>query len=107
MSDPTPHPSELPFLGEQPQPRRGGLSLGSIVLLAGIVIFAAVIGLALIKQRQSQPQSGPAPSFERVARPVRAGEDELARNPRARSATLRVAHRTSAPAHTSAQGRAA
>lgn len=50
---------------------------------------------------------GPAPSFERVAKPVRAGEDELARNPRARSATLRVAHRTSAPAHVSAQGRAA
>ncbi|MEQ1548991.1 MAG: 16S rRNA (cytosine(1402)-N(4))-methyltransferase RsmH, partial [Chakrabartia sp.] len=32
-----------------------------------------------------------APSFELVAKPVRASEAELARNPRARSATLRVA----------------
>ncbi len=39
-----------------------------------------------------------APSFELVAKPVRASEAELARNPRARSATLRVAHRTHAPA---------
>jgi 16S rRNA (cytosine1402-N4)-methyltransferase len=39
--------------------------------------------------------SHPAPSFARVAKPVRAGEAELARNPRARSATLRVATRTS------------
>lgn len=37
-----------------------------------------------------------APSFEAVARAVRAGEAEVARNPRARSATLRVATRTSA-----------
>lgn len=37
-----------------------------------------------------------APSFEAVGRAVRASEDEIARNPRARSATLRVARRTDA-----------
>ncbi|MDO7842025.1 16S rRNA (cytosine(1402)-N(4))-methyltransferase RsmH [Sphingomonas immobilis] len=39
-----------------------------------------------------------APSFETVGRAVRAGEDEIARNPRARSATLRIARRTAAAA---------
>ncbi len=38
-----------------------------------------------------------APSFEKPARPTRAGEAECARNPRARSATLRVAVRSDAP----------
>jgi len=41
-------------------------------------------------------QAGPQPTFGKVAKPVRAGAAELARNPRARSATLRVAHRTDA-----------
>lgn len=43
-------------------------------------------------------QAGPAPTFEAVAKAVRAGEDEVKANPRARSATLRAARRTSAPA---------
>jgi 16S rRNA (cytosine1402-N4)-methyltransferase len=38
-----------------------------------------------------------APTFAKPAKAVRAGEAELARNPRARSATLRSAVRTSAP----------
>ena len=42
--------------------------------------------------------AGPAPSFERIGRAIRAGEDEVARNPRARSATLRTAQRSAAPA---------
>ncbi len=41
---------------------------------------------------------GPAPTFARVSKPVRATEAELAANPRARSATLRAATRTDAPA---------
>lgn len=42
--------------------------------------------------------TGAAPSFEDVGRAVRAGEAEVERNPRARSATLRTARRTAAPA---------
>jgi 16S rRNA (cytosine1402-N4)-methyltransferase len=46
--------------------------------------------------------SGPEPTFARVGKPVRADAAEIARNPRSRSATLRVAHRTAAPARSTA-----
>lgn len=36
---------------------------GSIMLIAGILVVAAVFGLALARQNKSQPTSGPAPDF--------------------------------------------
>ncbi len=48
-----------------------------------------------------EAQSGPA-VFARVSKAVRASEAEIARNPRARSATLRHAVRTAAPARQAA-----
>lgn len=44
------------------------------------------------------------PTFAKPARAVRGGEVEIARNPRARSATLRSAVRTNAPAWSPTQG---
>ncbi|MGN6277158.1 MAG: 16S rRNA (cytosine(1402)-N(4))-methyltransferase RsmH [Sphingomonas sp.] len=52
-----------------------------------------------------QAKAEAAPSFEMVGRAVRAGEAEVTRNPRARSATLRVARRTAAAAWTKGKAR--
>ena len=45
-----------------------------------------------------------APTFETPAKAVKASDDEIARNPRARSATLRVARRTDAAAWPNTDG---
>ncbi len=68
--------------------------------------FKARSGAGSGGSRHAPDTSGtdPAASFERVAKPVRAGVKELERNPRARSATLRVARRTAAPAWSKKQG---
>lgn len=58
--------ANIPILEEEEQtlaPRKGGLSLSSIVLLIGVALTAAVFGLALARQNQTQPETGAAPDF--------------------------------------------
>ena len=49
-------------------------------------------------RHQPAVQSAQLPSFDHVSKAIRASDAEVARNPRARSATLRSAQRTAAPA---------
>ena len=49
-----------------------------------------------------EAEAGSVPTFERLSRAIRPSEAEVGRNPRARSATLRAAVRTAAPAREAA-----
>ena len=62
--------------------------------------FLREAGGALANASRHLPQVAPAnaPTFDHIAKAVRPSTAELARNPRARSATLRSALRTAAPA---------
>jgi 16S rRNA (cytosine1402-N4)-methyltransferase len=102
------------YLNEELQELEGGLEAAELVLRAGgrlaVVTFHSLedrVVKRFLRERSGavpaasrhlpiQANDGPAPSFEAVAKPIRAGEAELRSNPRARSATLRVARRTSA-----------
>jgi cytochrome c biogenesis protein CcmG/thiol:disulfide interchange protein DsbE len=52
--------TEMVPTSEQQSPRFG---LGSIALVAGIIMVSAVFGLTLARQTAAQPTSGPAPDF--------------------------------------------
>jgi 16S rRNA (cytosine1402-N4)-methyltransferase len=101
------------YLNEELQELEGGLEAAEQVLKPGgrlaVVTFHSLedrVVKRFLKERSgdvpagsrhlpAKADAGPAPSFDAVAKPVRAGEDEIRANPRARSATLRVARRTS------------
>jgi 16S rRNA (cytosine1402-N4)-methyltransferase len=101
-------------LNEELQELEGGLEAAEQVLKRGgrlaVVTFHSLedrMVKRFLKERSGDVPAGsrhlpphaapaPDPSFEAVAKPVRAGEAETKTNPRARSATLRVARRTAA-----------
>jgi 16S rRNA (cytosine1402-N4)-methyltransferase len=109
-------------LNEELQELEGGLEAAEQVLAPGgrlaVVTFHSLedrMVKRFLKERSGGMPSGsrhlpvqssnrPDSTFEAVTRPVKAGESEIKANPRARSATLRVARRTSASAWTSREG---
>lgn len=108
-------------LNEELQELEGGLEAAEQVLKPGgrlaVVTFHSLedrLVKRFLKERSGnepggsrhlpQRAAGTPASFEAVARPVRAGAEETARNPRARSATLRVARRTDASPWTASEG---
>src|SRR3546814_84164 len=108
-------------LNEELQELEGGLAAAEQVLKPGgrlaVVTFHSLedrLVKRFLKERSGAVPSGsrhlpepkkagPEPSFEAVAKPVRAGEAEIRANPRSRSATLRVARRTHASSWSTAQ----
>ncbi len=61
MSD---QPDKLEFLAENPPvARRRGFSLGAVLLLIAVVVFAGLVGLGLIQRTMTHPSQGPAPDF--------------------------------------------
>ncbi len=48
--------------GDAPPPRRS-LSIGALVLLIGVALTVLIFGLALVRQQQGAPTTGPAPDF--------------------------------------------
>lgn len=80
----------------------GRLALVSFHSLEDRIVkqFLREAGGALANASRHLPQVAPAnaPTFDHIAKAVRPSAAELARNPRARSATLRSALRTAAPA---------
>jgi 16S rRNA (cytosine1402-N4)-methyltransferase len=103
-------------LNEELQELEGGLAAAEQVLKPGgrlaVVTFHSLedrMVKRFLKERSGDLPAGSrhlperasraaAPSFEGVAKPVRPSEAEVRANPRARSATLRVARRTHSPA---------
>lgn len=51
------------ILQETSQQHGSGLSLGSIVLLVGVLMAVGTVGWALLNHNPGQPRSGPAPDF--------------------------------------------
>jgi 16S rRNA (cytosine1402-N4)-methyltransferase len=110
------------YLNEELQELEGGLEAAEQVLRPGgrlaVVTFHSLedrMVKRFLKERSGDMPAGsrhlpeqaprrPDSTFEAVARPVKAGEAEITANPRARSATLRVARRTSATPWTSREG---
>jgi 16S rRNA (cytosine1402-N4)-methyltransferase len=102
------------FLNEELQELEGGLSAAEEVLKPGgrlaVVTFHSLEDRvvkrflrersgalpAASRHRPTLDNAGPTPSFDSVAKPVRPSDAEVSSNPRARSATLRVARRTAA-----------
>ncbi|HEX8125403.1 MAG TPA: 16S rRNA (cytosine(1402)-N(4))-methyltransferase RsmH [Allosphingosinicella sp.] len=109
-------------LNEELQELEGGLEAAEHVLKPGgrlaVVTFHSLedrMVKRFLKERSGDVPSGsrhlpaqsgnrPDSTFEAVAKPLRAGDSEIKANPRARSATLRVARRTSACPWTRREG---